>query len=157
MLMPILQRFWKPITILLALVACLSGGYFWGKSKTETIIQEKIVQVEVQKQSEHKKTTKKTTQKPDGTVITEETDESKKDSESSSQTTASKDSHTKPALSKYKVGVLVHTDINSDTLRKPELDYSALVGARLGDLPIWVEGTYKFKDKSVGVGLSWEF
>ncbi len=59
---------------------------------------------------------------------------------------------------RYRLGL--HVEVNRvmpPTLDEIRASLEVKVGVRMGDLPLWLEGGYKPSDKSLTLGLSYEF
>lgn len=130
--------------VLLTLSLC-ALSFFLGRSwKIEPEIQ--VFEKKIEHQISNR--TKKTTTKPDGTITVVEREKTTTKVEERTETVTSNQK------TKYRVGILVEPDVLSLT---PTLSYTAMAGARLGDLPLWVDIGYSFKHKAVlaGVSLEW--
>lgn len=153
-----LKQYWKELTIL---VLVLISYAQWKNPRTEQVevqvekIVERIVEVEKVVVKYVDRVVTKTVTKPDGTIIQinkEERSRSKEEvkSKEKEETEISRVSVSKPALSRYSLSV--HTS---------QLSYptTILVGARIGDLPVFVEGgvlTFT-KNPTLSFGLRLEF
>jgi thiamine pyrophosphate-dependent acetolactate synthase large subunit-like protein len=174
MLPNLLGKYWKHLVAVIIVIIALGSGFYWGRSSvkptivTKVDIQEKIVEkvitVEVEKKNTKKDTVTKIIEKPDGTketIITEKeevVEEStvKKDEDKSK---VIKEKYRPKVVYKpeeqYRIGTRLSTKV-TEIFEKPEVDYGVMAGMRVFG-PFWLDGTYDFKSRSVGLGISMEF
>lgn len=158
---------WKIVGLGLFLGVCL-GSYYYGQNSVEatvitnTVIQEKIVTVEVEKVVVHRETVTVVVRKPDGTVTetTTEVEDIASETNTATQaetTTASNQAVVfKPDAKKYRLGAFAEAKDVARTFDRGNWTYGMSAGARVMG-PVWAEGGYNFGTKAVHLGLAVEF
>jgi preprotein translocase subunit SecF len=155
---------WAKYTKLLSVFICVAVASFFAgrftkqpeiKTVTETVIQEKIVERNVQISDKSKRTV--TVKKPDGTVIQSVTEKNITASDNQKQTETKIEQKQEVVLNptklpSYSLGIQAKHPL-SLPLKKPE--YTLSVGYRVIG-PIWAEGLYGINPQSVGIGIRLE-
>lgn len=159
----LLGKYWKAF----AIIALCAASYLWGRSSasveklvTRDVVVERIVEVEKKTKKNDKVTT--TVQAPDGTVTTTIVDHTITTESSTTNTNSvgtSTVKETKPAPSTqvkdYGLGLKVEVPA---TLRLDDKtpSYTVELGRRLV-FDLWLEASYNYSDRQIGLGFRYEF
>jgi hypothetical protein len=161
--MILLKTYWRELTILLLSIFAYSlyrkEPRIVESTKIEYVdrVVEKVVTVEKEVVKDKKKRT--TVQKPDGTKVITETEESTKTSENKEKTVVDKEE--KETQTETKIQTNHSYSLGIDVKLYPETEYSASFQMRLGDLPlligptIYVQQTEYFSF-GLGIGIQLE-
>jgi len=161
--MTLLKAYWRELTILLLGIFAYSlhrkEPRIVEVTKTEYVdrVVEKVVTVEKEVVKDKKKRT--TVQKPDGTQIITETEESTKTNENKEKTVVDKEK--KETQTDTKIQTNHSYSLGIDVKLYPETEYSARFQMRLGDLPLLIGPTLhvrttEYLQIGIGIGLQLE-
>lgn len=156
--MTLLKAYWRELTILLLGIFAYSlhrkEPRIVEVTKTEYVdrVVEKVVTVEKEVVKDKKKRT--TVQKPDGTKVVTETEESTKTNENKEKTVVDKEE--KDTKIETKIQRNHSYSLGIDVKLYPETEYSASFQMRLGDLPLLIGPTLHVRTSEslqIGIGL----
>lgn len=156
--MTLLKAYWRELTILLLGIFAYSlhrkEPRIVEVTKTEYVdrVVEKVVTVEKEVVKDKKKRT--TVQKPDGTKVVTETEESTKTNENKEKTVVDKEE--KETQTETKIQRNHSYSLGIDVKLYPETEYSASFQMRLGDLPLLIGPTLHVRTSEslqIGIGL----
>lgn len=156
--MTLLKTYWRELTILLLGIFAYSlyrkEPRIVEVTKTEYVdrVVEKVITIEKEVVKDKKKRT--TIQKPDGTKVITETEESTKTNENKEKTVVDKEE--KETQTETKIQTNHSYSLGIDVKLYPETEYSASFQMRLGDLPLLIGPTIYVRQTeyfSFGLGI----
>ena len=167
MLLILLQKHWKKLLTLLAILALFVSGYLYGRSsvkpEVQTITKEVVKEVQVERKSEATNHIVTKTTKKDGTVIEKVEDVKVVEQTSTHENTKEQEKTVIPLLpppaKNWRAGLMADWQPTLKTLtefKKPELSYDINLSRRIF-WNVWADSKYNFTTKTVGIGASIEF
>lgn len=142
------MRNWKLLLAGLGLAVAFGAGW-WLRPSPPPVIQEKLV--------DNVRTVEKiriVEKRPDGTII--ERDEERKIDQELRKDSVRPSPIAAAASKKYSLGIQVHQDL-SHPFDLSRTSYTALLGYRPTERPVWLEAGWNWKRNEVTLGLRIEF